>query len=133
MVLTLYSKKQIIKILKEHMNEYNYVLIIRPDLRIDMKYNFASFIQALKKVDNHDVIIPHMDCFAGCNDTVGFMSIETALYYGSLFNQLLDYSKDKSLISEKYLLDMLNYQGLKIIYRDDMKYTTIRANKENQK
>ena len=122
MILALYSKKQITNLLKSK-KEYDYVIIMRPDLEILTKLN----INLLTKLTDNNIIIPSMDWhLGGCNDRFCIAKKNIAIYYGTLYNNLLEYSKNKSIISELYLYEMLNKENIKIISSDEIKYNTIR-------
>jgi hypothetical protein len=126
MLLALHSKKTITKLLEDNINNKNYnydfIIIIRPDLEILSKINVCEIREIL---NTNNIIIPSQDAYCGCNDRLCFCLPNIAIYYGNLYDQLLEYSKQKSIISERYLLDMLNLKNITII-NSNFKYNTIR-------
>ncbi len=130
MILALYSKNKITNILQEHKDEYDFAIIMRPDLKILNKINILQFINIS---NNTNIIIPRQDSHHGCNDRFCFTTVSNAIYYGTLYTSLLNYSRHSSICSEKFMLDMLNFKKLKIIYRPDIIYQTIRATILNQR
>lgn len=129
MVLALYSKKQITNLLQEHANEYEFAIIMRPDLKLTTKINISKFINT---TTNNNIIIPKQDVFNKANDRFCFATIPNAIYYGTLYDKLLNYSKKKAVHAERYLYEMLIEKNLQIIYSSDIVYKTIRASEQNQ-
>lgn len=123
MVLALHSKKQITMVLEQHMSEYDYVIILRPDLYIKTKID-PDFIRA--RLNPNNIIIPKKDSWHGCNDRLCISRPKNAVYYGKLFDQLLPYSRETSIVSERYMKDMLIKKNIKFI-KHDINYDTIRA------
>ena len=121
MCLALYSKKQITEIFRSYANNYDYAIIIRPDLLLKNKIDIKWF----DELNNSNIIIPSCDSFSGCNDRMCIGKIEIILYYGTLFDNLQAYSEEKSIISERYLLDMLNKKEINILTKNIL-YETIR-------
>jgi hypothetical protein len=120
LVLALYSKKRITEILEIHQEKYEYVIFIRPDtLFLDkVRVDFNT-------LTDHNVIIPDTEWNRGCNDRFAICTTSVALYYGFLLDHLLEYSKHISIISEKYLLDMLTNKKIYIIPQN-INYKTLR-------
>jgi hypothetical protein len=110
MCLALYSKKKITKLFEKYKNEYNYAIIIRPDLFLKNQINF----DCLDKLDNKNIFIPESEWFWGVNDKLCIASVDVIIYYGTLFDDLKEYSKIKSINSENYLKDKLIEKGIKI-------------------
>ena len=76
-------------------------------------------------LNDTNIIISKYEWYNGCNDRVCIAKPSVALYYGKLFDHLLDYSRKKSIISEVFLLDLLNQNNINII-PEDYKYEVIR-------
>jgi hypothetical protein len=110
MVLALYSKKRITEVFEKQKDNYDYVIIMRPDIEILNMFDVKYF----KSVNDTTVIIPEKHSFSGCNDRMIICTVNNGIYYGKLLDNLLDYSKNKSIISERYLFDMINDKQLKI-------------------
>ena len=119
--LALYSKKQICNLFEEHKSNYDYAIILRPDLQLKTKID----MNWINELNDNNIIIPKCDWFYGCNDRFCIGKIETILYYGKLFDYLQQYSENNSIISEKFLLDMLNFKGIHIL-KKDIQYDTLR-------
>jgi len=121
LVIALYSKKQITELFENHKHEYSNVIIMRPDLYIFNKPDLNVF----DIVDNTNIAIPDAEWFYGCNDRFCIATPDVACYYGKLYYYLLSYSKERPIISERFMLDMLNHVNLQIIAMD-IKYDTLR-------
>jgi hypothetical protein len=112
MVLALYSKKMVVKLFEKYKNEYDYVIITRPDQVFHSKINIAAFTL----LNNRNIIIPHEHSYHGLNDRFCIAKPSVAIKYGLAFNLLKFYSKNKSIISEVYMKDYLDSLGLNIIF-----------------
>ena len=126
MILALYSKNKITNVLKKHKTNYKYAIILRPDLKFFNKLDINIF----KELNDQNICVPKQDWYTGCNDRLSIATIKNALYYGTLYNSLLNYSKKYNIISEKFLLDML--QHLSIIKKNII-YKTIKPIKTESK
>jgi hypothetical protein len=121
MCLALYSKKRIIEVFEKHKNVYDYCIISRPDLEFKNELDVKWF----DELKNNNIIIPSNDWWHGVNDRFCIGRPEIILFYGKLFDYLKKYSSRKSICSEEYLLDMLNYAKINII-KKNIEYSTIR-------
>jgi hypothetical protein len=119
--LALYSKKCITRLFEKHKNDYDYAIISRPDLEYTTSINVAW----LDELNEQNIIIPECDSYSGCNDRFCLGKPNNVIYYGTLFKHLKSYSKKTSIISEKYMLDMLLKKGIHILYKNIL-YNTIR-------
>jgi hypothetical protein len=122
-VLGLYSKKRVTELFKLHADEYTYVIIMRPDMKIVSKINIQSAIDLL---NDRNIVIPKIEWFHGCNDKICIAKKEVALYYGTLSDKLLEYSRHTSIISERFLHDMLKKEDISI-ETIDINYMLVRA------
>lgn len=122
MCLALYSKKQITLLFDEHIHEYDYAIIIRPDTLLQNKIDIRYF----HELNENNIIIPKQDWFSGCNDRLCIGKPNVISYYGKLFDDLKSYSEIKSITSELYLMDKLNEKSIEIISKD-IKYTNLRV------
>ena len=111
MCLALYSKNIIINEVSKCKENYDYGIIIRPDLLLVNKINISYF----KELNSSNIIIPEKGWFKGINDKICIGEINTVLYCGSLFNELKEYSTKNPINSERFLKDMINKQGISII------------------
>jgi hypothetical protein len=98
MVLALYSKKKVVELFSKYKNEYDYVIITRPDQKLDNKFN----INAFRLLNNNNIIIPKEHSYTGINDRICIASPQNAIIYGLAFDYLLAYSKKKAIVSEAY-------------------------------
>ena len=121
LVLALYSKNKITQLFNQNKSQYDYAIISRPDLEITNELDINYFHQ----LNNNNIIIPEQDSYEGCNDRFCIGTPSIISYYGTLYNKLLQYSKQKNIISECYLLDMLNDENINII-KKNISYNTVR-------
>jgi hypothetical protein len=121
MCLALYSKKKITSLFESYKDDYDYAIIMRPDLSLKSDINIEWF----NELNEQNIIIPSCDGFRGCNDRFCIGTPNIVTYYGSLFDELKEYSRKKSIISERYLMDMLNKKNIMIIKKNIL-YDTIR-------
>jgi hypothetical protein len=118
---TLFSGEQRSKENTMNLSEYDYAIISRPDIEFTNEFNINYF----NLLNNNNIIIPEQDSYEGCNDRFCIGKPSIILYYGTLYEKLLEYSKNKNIISECYLLDMLNIKNINII-KKNICYNTIR-------
>jgi hypothetical protein len=121
MLLGLYSKKKITNLFETYKNEYDYAIITRPEQAILEQINMRFFDQ----LTDNNIIIPRDNSFTGVNDRFCIAKPNIILYYGTLFDDLKQYSLNKSIISERYLLDKLIEKNLQIL-QGDIKLQLIR-------
>ena len=121
MCLALYSKKQITKLFEKNKDEYDYAIIIRPDMMLKTKLDIKWF----DELRDDTIVIPECDSYSGCNDRLCIGKVNTILYYGTLFDSLKEYSEQTSITSEGYLLDMLNKKNIQI-RKKNIQYECIR-------
>jgi len=129
LVLALYSKKKITEEFEKYKGDYEYVILMRPDLKFETKLNPIKIMSLL---NDDNMILPVKDTHKGCNDRICISKPKNILYYGKLYDKLLDYSNKKSIVSEVYLLDMLKEENIKIIFDPDILFQTVRCNGSTQ-
>lgn len=112
--LALYSKKSIVSLFEKYKDDYDYGIIIRPDMELTTDIN----ISWLSELNNNNIIIPSIEWYTGCNDRLCIGTTDVILYYGKLFDNLKEYSKSTSIVSEQYLLNMLTCKNIKIISKN---------------
>jgi hypothetical protein len=105
MVLALYSKKRITEILEEYIEEYDYVIITRPDLKYTTPIPFTQIISPLT---DHTIVIPSQEWWLGCNDKMCICKPNVGVFVGKLYDNLQLYSTRKSIVSELFFKDMLD-------------------------
>lgn len=111
MCLALYSKQRITKVFEEHQHEYDYAMILRPDLRLHNDIDVSWF----HEIHDNNIVIPAQDWFWGCNDRFCIARPRVVAMYGNLFHELKEYSRQKSIISEVYLSDKLKENNVDIL------------------
>ncbi len=121
MVLALYSKKKITLLFDQHINEYDYAIIIRPDMEIKTKIDISYF----DLLNDNNIIIPEDDWWAGCNDRMCIAKPSIISYCGKLYDELKSYSERKNIISERYFQDKLKEKNITIIAKKII-YNTLR-------
>jgi hypothetical protein len=114
MALALHSKKMVTKLFADKKDEYDYVIIMRPDQHYNTKLNTKVF--ELLNADSNSIIIPKEHSYHGCNDRFCITTPTNAIKYGCAFNMLLQYSMKKSIVSEIFMKDYLTYLGFNIIF-----------------
>lgn len=124
MILSLYSRNEIVKCFQEEMEQYDLGIIMRPDMQLTKDINVSWFDEL--KINN--ILVPDKEWHYGCNDKLCIGKPNVVIFYGRLYEYLLDYSMYKSIVSEIYLMDMLSSENIDII-RKDIDYELIRIRK----
>jgi len=114
MCLALYSKKQITLLFEQYKDNYDYAIITRPDMQIDSKLDINYF----NELNNTNIIIPQKEWYTGCNDRLCIGKPNTIIYCGKLFDELKEYSRRKSIISERFFKDKLDERSINIIAKN---------------
>jgi len=123
MILALKSKKRITEVLEEHIEEYDYVMITRPDLKFTDPIPWTEIYPTLTDTN---IAIPSQEWWAGYNDKVCICKPNIGLYVGKLSDHLLEYSTHKSIVSERYFKDMIDALDISVI-PCELHFDTIRA------
>jgi hypothetical protein len=105
-ILAMYSKLQVTNLVEKSGN-FDYYIYLRPDVRYISKLNIYNF----KLLNDSTICIPNFQLWGNhnkFNDRFCITNRNTYKIYGSIFNELLDYSKKYSMNSEdiyyKYIL-----------------------------
>jgi hypothetical protein len=112
MILALHSKKMITSLFEKYKNDYDYVIITRPDQKLKTKINTKVFSQ----LTNNSIIIPFEHSYYGYNDRFCIAKPNIAIKYGNALDMLKLYSKLGSVVSEVFMKDYLKLLGLNIIF-----------------
>ena len=112
MVLALHSKKKLVELFSKYKDEYDYVIITRPDQRLDNKFNINAFLL----LNDSNIIVPKGHAYTGINDRICISKPKNAIIYGLAFNRLLAYSKRNKIVSEAYWKWYINGCRINIIY-----------------
>jgi hypothetical protein len=130
-ILAMYSKLQIVKLINDSKNKYDYIIYLRPDVKFLNKFNLRWFLLSHGK----KILIPNFAHNRGYNDRFFVGNHNQALIYGSAFNYLHEYSRSTQLKPEafiKYVIQKKCRLNNKRIYVRfiDFKFKRIRANGE---
>jgi len=123
MILALKSKKRITEVLEERIEEYDYVIITRPDLKFT---NPIPWTEIYPTLTDTNIAIPSQEWWAGYNDKICICKPNIGLYVGKLSDHLHEYSTHKSIISERYFKDMIDALDISVI-PTELHFDTIRA------
>ena len=121
MCLALYSKKQITLLFDKYIYDYDYAIIVRPDMELQTKIDISYY----NELNNTNIIIPKKHWFSGCNDRLCIGKPSIISYCGKLYDALQIYSEEKSIISERFFFDKLNELSITIIPKD-IEYDVLR-------
>lgn len=104
-ILGSYSKYMLTQMIEKNIDEYDYILFMRPDClyldKLDIKY--------FKLVNDKSIVTPNYMRHGRhkINDRFAITNKKTYKMYGEIFTQLLDYSKKLPLHSETVLGNIL--------------------------
>jgi len=98
MVLAVYSKKRVTELFSKYKDDYDYVIITRPDQAINNKFNVGAF----SLLNDGNIIVPRDHSYVGINDRICIATPRNAIIYGLAFNLLLAYSKQTAVVSESF-------------------------------
>lgn len=112
MVLALHSKKMVTKLFENYKNNYDYVIITRPDQILYSNIRTKAF----SLLTDENIIIPYEHSWSGCNDRFCIAKPDVAIKYGTALNELQKYSTTNSIHSETFMKDYLNSLNINIIY-----------------
>jgi len=110
-ICAMYSKNELVKMIQESNEEFDYIIFLRPDV----KYLHPLNIKYLNHVTDNKICIPHFCIFYNFNDRFAITNMNSYKIYGTLFNELLEYSKTNQLHSEKYQSYLLHQAKIKFI------------------
>lgn len=110
-IIASYSKMKVTRMMLETNNNYDAVLFIRPDV----KFHTSLDINWILDVTDTLVHTPAFGQYEGYNDRAFIGNINTGVIYGTIFERILEWSKNYSLISEKYCkLNLENFENVQI-------------------
>ena len=133
-IMALYSKLQLVNLIKDSKNDYDYIIFLRPDVKFINKFN-VNWFNLSKKVK---ILIPNFAHHKGYNDRFFIGNYKQGIVYGSAFNYLEEYAVHTRLkpeIFNKYIIDKkcrLN-QKRTFIRFINLYFQRIRANGEIDK
>jgi len=127
-ILAMYSKLQLTLLIQKSGIDYDYYIYLRPDVKYNINFNIYYF----NLVNDTTIAIPNFNLCGYnnlFNDKFCIANINTYFIYGSIFNQLLDYSKKYSLHPESIYFINLSSNYIKLVYIP-FYFNIIRANGE---
>jgi hypothetical protein len=124
-ILAMYSKLQVTNLVEKSGN-FDYYIYLRPDVRYISKLNISNF----KLVNDKKICIPNFQLWGNdkkFNDRFCIANQDTYKIYGSIFNELLDYSKKYIMNSEDIYYKYILANNLSLRYINFF-FNRIRAN-----
>jgi len=112
MILALHSKRRVVNLFAKYKNDYDYVIITRPDQLLHTKL----YPQIFNKIDNSNIVIPYEHSYHGLNDRFCIAKPINAIRYGRALKYLYSYSKYNTIVSEKYMKAYITLIGLNVIF-----------------
>ena len=100
-LLGLWSKYQLVQMIQETENEYDYILYIRPDCKYVQPIN----VDWLKLVQDNVIATPSFHLYGthSLNDRFAICNSKNYILYGNIFQSALEYSRKMPLHSETIL------------------------------
>lgn len=125
-ILGKYSKYKVCAMIGEHIDEYDYILYMRPDCMYLDKLD----IQFFDLCDDKTIVIPNTYCFGKykINDRFAITNKATYKIYGEIFTHLLDMSKNHKLHSETIIGIILCVYNKLNIHRVKFNFSRCRCN-----
>jgi len=111
-ICAMYSKQQLIKMISASKQQFDYVIFLRPDVKYKNPINTALF----NHVRDHTICIPNFALYYQFNDRFAITNMTTYKLYGSIFADLLEYSKQYSLHSEQCQSRILQRTPMRLVY-----------------
>ena len=126
-ILGSYSKYLLTKMIEENIDQYDYVMFMRPDCLYHDKLDLKFF----DLVNDKSVVIPDTFCWGpySINDRFAITNKATYRIYGKIFEKLKEYSRKKpGLHSETVLGKILVHENKLDINRVKFDFSRIRIN-----
>lgn len=114
-VCALKSLKRVTEMMELSGNQYDYVIYVRPDARLNNKFPAEEIL----KLKDLDIIIPCWEHHQGYNDRFAVLNRQTAPIYGKRIDGLAEFKRSQGYIhAERYLLHTCQLYGLNVIQVD---------------
>lgn len=125
-ILGSYSKHIVTQMIDNNIQEYDYILFVRPDCLYLDKLNVGYF----DLINDTTIVIPDNEGFGvyNLNDRFAITNSKNFKIYGDIFLSLLNISKKKPLHSETILGDILIGQNKLNIRKVKFNFSRIRCN-----
>lgn len=94
------SQKRVTNMVLESGNKYDFIMYIRPDVRLDNKFD----VSWLSNLSSAGIIIPDFDEYHGYNDRFAVLKLETASIYGMRGDPLANYIQNFGWKTSEYYL-----------------------------
>ena len=124
-ILGSYSKYILTNMIEEHIEEYDYILFMRPDCIYLDKFNIEYF----KLVNYNSIVIPNFHLYGSyrINDRFAITNPKTYKIYGEVFTKLLEMSKKQCLHSETIIGRILSIYNKLNIHRVKINFSRVRC------
>lgn len=124
-ILGSYSKYILTKMIEKNINEYDYILFVRPDCLYLDKINIKHF----ELINDKSIVTPINQCYGkhNINDRFAITNKKTYKIYGEIFIHLLSISKNQPLHSETILGNILIENNKINIHKVDFNFSRIRC------
>jgi len=123
-IWAMYSKQKLCKMIKNSKIEFDYVMILRPDV----KYLDNFDISFLRYVNNDTMCVPNFHVHTNINDRFFIMNYSNLSLYGDLFYGLLDYSRRYPVHAETFYNYYLSHICDLNIHYIPFRFNRIRCN-----
>ena len=111
-ICAMYSKQQLVSMISKSEQKFDYIMFLRPDVLYKNTINTSLF----SHVRDHTICIPNFALYYHFNDRFAITNMITYKIYGSIFADLLEYSKHYSLHSEQCQSRILQRTPMRLVY-----------------
>lgn len=123
-ICALESQKRVTDMVYESGNEYDYIVYVRPDVRID-----SAFDVGWLNLPANGIAIPNYEHYEGYNDRFAILPYTDASVYGKRIDQIAEFRKHHGrIVSEKYVKYVCNTNKLSIRFVP-FKFSIVRPDK----
>lgn len=106
------SLKRVTDMVYESGNEYDYIMYVRPDVRIDTLFDVSWF-----DLPANGIAIPDDEHHEGLNDRFAILPYAIAPLYGKRIDHIVEFRKKHGrIVSEKYVKHVCNAHKLAVIF-----------------
>lgn len=111
-ICAMHSKQKLTELIAAHASEFDYIIFLRPDVEYLTELDPAMF----RLANDCTICVPNFHLVHGMNDRFAVTTNATYKLYGSIFHQLLPYSKVYPLHSETMYAYYMKLYGIRITY-----------------
>lgn len=106
------SLKRVTEMVENSGKEYDLVMYVRPDVRLNNKFPIKQILE----IHDFDIVIPDFDHCAGYNDRFAVLNFKTAQIYGKRIDGLAEFRRTQGHItSERYVKYVCDLNHLNVI------------------